>query len=372
MLALHEAGTTDQAATTYRIPTSSYVDPVRWQLEIDRIFRRVPLPLALSCELREPGAYKALDAVGVPVLIVRGDDGVVRAFVNSCRHRGSLVVGDGCGTARRFTCPYHAWSYDRSGCLAGIYGEESFGPVDKSTMGLHELPCAERVGLVFVTLQRDAAAMDIDEWLGDMAAELAALDLEHWHAFSTRELATPAWKVAFDGYLECYHFASLHRETIFTQNMSNVMAVDAYGPHQRTLFAKHSLPSLREQPEDAWEPEEHLGPVHTLFPCLAVAGGWRDTALVSLLLPGPTAHESRTVQTFLTRDQVVTDEQRRRADAANDFLYAAVRDEDNPMGLGITRALQSNTTTELVFGRNEPTLHHFHRWVDHFVEGEPA
>src|SRR5918911_3867299 len=137
MLALYDAGTTDQADTTYRIPTSTYVDPERWALEMERIFRRVPLPLALSCELRAPGAYRALDAVGVPVLVVRGDDGVVRAFVNSCRHRGSLVVGDGCGTARRFTCPYHAWSYDRSGCLAGIYSEESFGDVDKSTMGLH-------------------------------------------------------------------------------------------------------------------------------------------------------------------------------------------------------------------------------------------
>ena len=116
LLALHESGTTDQAPSTYRMPTSRYVDPDRFALEMERIFRRVPLPLALSCELREPGAYKALDAAGVPVLIVRGDDGALRAFVNSCRHRGSPVVGDGCGETRRFTCPYHAWSYDRSGC----------------------------------------------------------------------------------------------------------------------------------------------------------------------------------------------------------------------------------------------------------------
>ena len=60
--------------------------------------------------------------------------------------------------------------------------------------------------------------MDIDEWLGDVAPELAMLELDRWHAFSTRELPTPAWKVAFDGYLESYHFASLHRTTIFTQN----------------------------------------------------------------------------------------------------------------------------------------------------------
>jgi phenylpropionate dioxygenase-like ring-hydroxylating dioxygenase large terminal subunit len=65
----------------------------------------VPLPLALSCELREPNSYKAMDAVGVPVLIVRGGDGTARAFLNVCRHRGAVVCEPGCGTARRFTCP---------------------------------------------------------------------------------------------------------------------------------------------------------------------------------------------------------------------------------------------------------------------------
>src|SRR6476469_1852434 len=66
MLAFHESGTTEQAATNYRVPAANYIDPARWQLEMDRIFRRVPLPLALTCEIREPNSYKALDALAVP------------------------------------------------------------------------------------------------------------------------------------------------------------------------------------------------------------------------------------------------------------------------------------------------------------------
>lgn len=375
VLALYESGTTDQAASTYRIAASQYLDPDRWALEMERIFRRVPLPLALSCEVRAPGSYKSLEAAGVPVLIVRGDDGLVRAFANSCRHRGAIVAPEGCGHARRFTCPYHAWSYDRSGRLAGVYGEESFGSIDKTAMGLVELPCAERVGIVFVTLAStvdDKASVDVDEWLGGAAAALATLELDQWHVYTTHHLETPAWKVAFDGYLETYHFASLHRDTIFTQNLSNLMAVDQYGPHQRMLFAKRSLPTLREQAEQEWQPAEHVGPVHTIFPCLAIAGGWRDTALVSLLLPGPTADRSHTVQTFLTREPAETEEQRSSAERASQFLYRAVRDEDNPTGFGITRALASPTAKELVFGRNEPTLHHFHSWVDRLVESPTA
>src|SRR3982750_4450008 len=95
MLAFHEAGTTEQAAGTYRVPVADYRDAARFQREIDRIFRRVPLPLALSGELRGANAYKAMEAVGVPVLVTRGADGVARAFVNSCRHRGAIVAADG-------------------------------------------------------------------------------------------------------------------------------------------------------------------------------------------------------------------------------------------------------------------------------------
>ncbi len=366
LLAFHEAGTTEEAAHVYRVPTAHYIDADRWQLEMDRIFRRVPLPLALTCELREAHAYKAMDALGVPILITRGPDGQARAFVNACRHRGSIVVPDGCGEARRFTCPYHGWVYDQAGSLTGMYGRDTFGPVDTQGLGLTPLACEERSGFVFVTLT-PGEAMDIDDWLGDYAAELATLELDTWHVHARRELASPAWKVAFDGYLEGYHFSTLHKDSIFKDNMSNLMAVDAFGPHQRVMFAKHTLPTLRDQAEQEWRPTDHIGPVHTIFPCLSLAGSWRDTALVSQLFPGPTPDRSRTVQTFITRHPAVTAEERERADQAVDFLFTVVRDEDYATGLGITRALLSGTNQEFVFGRNEPSLHHFHRWVDRLI-----
>ena len=84
--------------------------------------------------------------------------------------------------------------------------------------------------------------------------------------FSRRELVGASWKVCYDGYLEGYHFASLHRDTIFKQNMSNVMATDAYGPHQRIVFAKHGIEGLRDQPEEEWVPADHIGPVYIHLP----------------------------------------------------------------------------------------------------------
>jgi carnitine monooxygenase subunit len=87
-----KAGTADLVDDVFRVPISAYIDPARFQVEVDRIFKRLPLMLGLSSELQEPGAYRALDVAGVPVLMTRGNDGALRAFVNQCSHRGAMVV----------------------------------------------------------------------------------------------------------------------------------------------------------------------------------------------------------------------------------------------------------------------------------------
>jgi phenylpropionate dioxygenase-like ring-hydroxylating dioxygenase large terminal subunit len=370
MLAHVENGTTDQTDELMEVPVSEYADADRWQAEMDVIFKRVPLALTLTCELRDPGAFKAIDVLGVPVLVSRGADGVARSFLNVCRHRGAALVDPGCGSARRFTCPYHAWSYDQRGRLVGIYGEETYGSLDRDTHGLTALPTAERGGFVFTVLT-PGAPLDIDAWLGDYAEELDKLDLASWHVFSRRELVGAGWKVCYDGYLEGYHFASLHRNTIFTQTMSNVMATDAYGPHQRIVFAKHSLPELRELPEDQWVPQQHIGPVYTIFPHVSIAGCWGDQAMVSQLFPGPTHDRSRTIQTIITRRPLTTDDERSKAESYTDFMYDVVRDEDYKTGLDIQKGLDCGANTHFTFGRNELTLQRFHGWVERLMaEGE--
>src|SRR4249920_1639611 len=144
-----EAGTVPIVDGCRRVPSRNYYDVERWKLEMDRIFRRVPLVLAFSVEVSQPNSYRAVDVMGVPILIVRGSDGVLRSFVNMCSHRGAIVVEDGGGVARRFNCPFHAWSYDSTGALVGIRDRATFGDVDMSCLGLTALPVAERAGLVF-------------------------------------------------------------------------------------------------------------------------------------------------------------------------------------------------------------------------------
>ena len=201
--------TPSQEADVMRVPVEHYLDPQRWQAEVD-MFRRTPLMLALGGELRGPNSYKAMSVLDVPVLITRGAAGEVRAFVNQCSHRGAIVVPDGIGTARRFACPYHNWTYDPKGDLVGVTDREFFGDIDASCMGLTPLPVAERAGLIFVVIT-PGVPMDIDAHLCGYDQVLDFFGFGDWHLISQREVAGPNWKIAYDGYLDFYHLPFLHR-----------------------------------------------------------------------------------------------------------------------------------------------------------------
>ena len=138
--ALVAAKTTDQAEDTWVEPVANYLDPALFEAEKALLFRRVPLPLALSCELVGPNSYKAIEVAGTPVVITRDAQGAVHAMLNVCRHRGAEVCPAGTGRSRTLTCPYHAWSYRMDGSLAGVYGASTFGEFDASRRGRFPRP----------------------------------------------------------------------------------------------------------------------------------------------------------------------------------------------------------------------------------------
>ncbi|HRD76841.1 MAG TPA: Rieske (2Fe-2S) protein, partial [Hyphomicrobiaceae bacterium] len=106
-----DRNTTELAAAVHRVPVGTYADPGHLKREQQRLFRETPQLFCLSGELHKPGDWKAEDLSGVPILVVRGQDRSINAFLNVCRHRGArLVEGSGSGK-RLFVCPYHAWSY---------------------------------------------------------------------------------------------------------------------------------------------------------------------------------------------------------------------------------------------------------------------
>ena len=363
-----QAGTTDMGEEVVAVPVASYLDPAVWQREMDVIFKRVPLLAALSGELPQPGDYKALDLAGVPVLVTRDDAGRARAFLNVCRHRGAPVVVAGCGHARRHTCPYHAWSYANDGRLAGVNGQPSFGAVDTDGLGLVELACDEHAGMIF-TCVTAGVAVDARQWLSGFDDFLGAFRMQDWQVVDRNEEVGANWKVCYDGYLEGYHFASLHRDTIFKTVMSNVMTYDAYGPHQRIGFARQGLDLYQQKPQEEWEPFDGISVVCTLFPNVSIALAPRAT-LVSQLMPGPTPDRSITMQTVFSMTPVAGDQQWATARANARFLYDVVRTEDYATGLGIQRGMASGANEQFLYGRNELGLHRFHATVAAYLAAD--
>ncbi len=361
---------TDEADDQWREPIRHYRDPDRWRAEVATIHQKVPLPVALTCELPTSGSYKAVNVAGTPLIIVRGTDGRVRAHVNACRHRGAELVPEGTGTVRRFTCPYHAWSYDLAGCLVGVYGQDTFGPVDRTDMGLVQLAVEERYGLIFVSLD-PTAGIDLDTWLGpEVSTLLEGIGLERGYRFSSRTLPGPNWKLVVDGYLEGYHFAALHAKTVFKTNFSNMATFDRLGPHGRIAFALRSIVPFVDLPRSEWDPAACAGPILWLFPGLAIAGGWRDTMAVALVLPGSTPGSSFTEQRIVLRQEPRTDEERNAAAFAREWFHDVTLDEDYATGEGVQRGLAALGDRDFVFGRNEPGVQHFHRTTGEFVDGK--
>lgn len=357
--------TNERAESTFEQPASAYLDPARFGAEIDVLFRRRPVFAGLSAELPQPGSFKALDIPRAPVVLVRQPDGSLRAFLNICRHRGASVAY-GTGSARAFVCKFHGWAYDLDGSLRKVRGGENFGDIDTSCFGLIEVAAAERHGLMYVRatpLSSDPAAIDIDEVLGGLAPQFAEWDF-------AGGLAEPAihepvvtasnWKLAVDGYLEPYHFASLHKTTVGRYNNSNQATFDAYGPNSVSGFLGRKIDELAGMPEDDWPLMRHVQVIYMLFPN-AILSVMQDHVEYSLVMP--TASVGRNIMHHLYFRYPEWDSAEVHTKRFHNTQWI-LTEEDIPMAEELHRNIESGGLPALIFGRNEPALQHQHRSIE--------
>jgi phenylpropionate dioxygenase-like ring-hydroxylating dioxygenase large terminal subunit len=364
-------GRTFQSERITTVPADHYTDPVRWAREMELIFKKVPLMLALSAELPGPGAYKALDALGMPLLITRDGDGKVRAFLNVCQHRGAPVVADGHGKCSRFTCLYHGWTYSNDGRLLAVTDAKNFGEIDKSQRPLTALPCVERAGMIFVGLT-PGDTLDVESYYGAMLEDFEAADLAHWTFLGSRVIEGANWKIAFDGYLEGYHFATLHPKTIATRTPSNVTHYEAFGPHLRIGFPQMGIAKLRDVPREQWGKLENTGFdfVRILFPNVSAFLA-PEIAQIAQLFPGPTAETNRTVLLYARRTPPQDEADKANIEQMINYLRDVTYTEDYLLGMKIQQGLKSGGVKNLVFGKNERGNQFFHEIVEWYLAEDP-
>lgn len=367
------ADTMEYADDVVRVPASTYTDPELFELEKRNIFRRLPLMVAPSCELPEPGDYKAMDICGVPLLLTRQRDGSVGAFLNMCSHRGNPVVEAGTtGNASRFTCGYHGWTFKSDGDLVGVASPKDFGAVDKAALCLKRFPVYESAGLIWATLDLNSK-LSIPDYLCGYDELLKAFEFDGWTLFSQRTLSGPNWKTAYDGYLDFYHLPVLHKDT-FGADFYNRANYFFWGPHQRlsapskmaTRVGSDVEEDLSQMSDEEIPNDALLSGVWTIFPHISIAsfyGGGQRGAMISQLFPGDNVGTSYTTQFYVMENQPETEEDIKSAHEQFDFLEVVVRDEDYATGKRQHEALQSGMMDHVLFGRNERGGQVFHQWA---------
>lgn len=368
MLHFVESRTTDQASATMRVPVENYLDPQRWEQEKERVFKRLPLMLALSIELPEKNDFKAMQIMGLPVVITRGKDMKARAFLNVCKHRAAHLAPEGKGNCSRFSCPYHGWTYANDGKLLGIAEASTFGEVDRSDLNMTELPCDEVAGMIFVILT-PGLEVDAKAWLGGMYEDFAALRLEDWYYHKSREMRGANWKVAYDGYLEGYHFAAAHKDTVAPRSPSNRAHYEGFGPHIRLGFPQKSIVDLKGLPRDEWGRHENDGYdfIRMLFPNFALFLA-PEMCQFAQLFPGDAPNTNVTIMNYVFPTKPETDEEMQKLDEMCDFFYNVVEEEDYFLGLKVQNGLESGAMTHQTFGRNEPGNQFFHKWIEYYLD----
>jgi phenylpropionate dioxygenase-like ring-hydroxylating dioxygenase large terminal subunit len=360
-----EARSTDLADAMFRNKVIHYYSRERAELERTRLFRDRPIFTALSTQLSKPGDYLTEEVGGMPVLIVRGVGGEGIAFANICRHRGAPVA-QGCGHARAFTCPYHGWAYDLAGKLLGTTDKVGFAGLDLANHGLVRLPLAEKHGMIFVRPKPletgESVAIDIDAALGPIAADLAALQLDTFLQFSTDRVHPRInWKFAIDTFLEGYHVAHLHRKTIAPYFIGNSCTFDSVGLNARMCVAKTSIDAVRRLPESERSYRAHVVAVYQVFPNTVII--WQiDHLEIWRAFPARDDPSHCDVEMTIYRP-AKTDEPDAYWERNRDIAIRTVMEEDFPLGERMQIGFESGGTDEVVYGRNEPSLVHFHRSI---------
>ena len=199
------------------MPAARYTSPEYFALEQEHIFRKSWLFAGHLDEVPEPGCYMRWHNAGDPIVIVHGTDGanngVVRAFYNTCRHRGAPVVTQDRGKALRLVCAYHHWTYKTDGTLVGVPERRDFADLDLSCRSLIPVRCELFGKLIYVNF--DEAAMSLRDWLGPLADEWAEFRFDQLRLASRHSFELQCnWKVAMEANMEVYHVPFIHAETV--------------------------------------------------------------------------------------------------------------------------------------------------------------
>ncbi|WP_181781171.1 aromatic ring-hydroxylating oxygenase subunit alpha [Pseudonocardia pini] len=359
-------GTTDRHERTTSLRAAEYRDGDIAEAEREFVFGRAPVIAAHSSELSEPGDFVRVSLPRNEIVLVRQQDGSVRALVNACRHRAAMVVTEPQGRCRLLSCPYHRWSYNLDGSLRTMTRADTVGDVDPADRALVPLPCEERHGLVWV-VDNATAELDVAKWLGpEMDAILAALAIDRHVVFESTTFDEPVnWKVMQDGFLDFYHLEYAHPATAGKLIHTNVAVLEDFGRTCRWTQPRKSISRADAEPPDSAVLDGHLTETHFLGPNSTLVRHPDHLELLTFR-PHPTdparsVMELRLIAPLPGATGLDPEAWTRRWTRNWDLVLEVLTAEDLPILRGTQEAVRSRDAGDMMLGRNEIANHVFWR-----------
>jgi Rieske 2Fe-2S family protein len=353
----------DQSSAASSMPVSAILDPERLTQE-QAMFRRLPLIVGHSSEIPGNGDYIVREIDFKSWLIARGKDGQARAFYNYCQHRGTKLVHDTQGQCQqRFVCPYHAWTYSNQGDLVGVPRADLFPGLDKKDKPLKQAGLQEAYGFLWLC-QDPHQQTDIKDYMGELAPEMIALGLQDYHVFfdKTRELKAN-WKLPIFAFLESYHLAVLHKDSIGGFFHENIAHSEIFAPHIRSFVPRKNAEKLAELDLSEVNLSEYITPTNIIFPNVCMISHPTSMSVISMF-PGETPGTCTWRHMLLTPKKPETE-----AELAHYNKTVAVLDgityekEDFWVSEQSQEGMNAGALDELVIGKNEHLLKVFNQFV---------
>jgi phenylpropionate dioxygenase-like ring-hydroxylating dioxygenase large terminal subunit len=335
------------------IPASWYVDPRVAELESKTVFSNSWQMVGRIEHVEKPGQFVTTTIAGEPIVVVRGNDGILRGFYNVCRHHAAAVVSEPCGQASILHCPYHGWNYGLDGSLKGMPEFDGVKNFERQQNGL--VPVKADVWEKFVFVNLDPEAAPLHEFLGGLVKRVAPLGVSKLHYFDSRTYDIHCnWKVFVDNYLDGgYHVPHLHK------GLNSVLDYKQYTIENEDRYCLQSSPMVSSQ-EDIATGATRKGDRAWYFwqyPNLMINcyEGYMDTNLV---LPIDQDH-CRVIFDFYFGD---VGEAAREYNGQSVAVGARVQDEDLGICEGVQRGLKSRAYgAGRLSARREAGEHLFHR-----------
>ena len=218
--------------------------PASPNLERLSVFSKTWQLVARTDQVKTPGKFVRATVAGEPIVVVRGNDGILRAFYNVCRHHAAAVVTEPCGQASLLHCPYHGWNYGLDGSLKGMPEFEEVENFERAQNGL--VPVRVETWECFVFVNLDDHAIPLAEFLGGLVQHVAPLSVAKLHYFDRRTYDIHCnWKVFVDNYLDGgYHVPHLHK------GLNSVLDYKQYTIENEDRYCLQSSPMVVSE-EDA-------------------------------------------------------------------------------------------------------------------------